>query len=268
MKKKIYTLMLAAASFVALSSCGDDEVSVSEVKLSSSAASMFTGETVSLTVEVFPLDAENKNIEWSSSNEEVVTVDADGKLTALTPGAATITVTAQDNGTTATCAVTVKNGYVYDTERNEILEGVYGNYTEGATGSGYQFWFYTNNEEDGIFDGAADYIWIDIPNEMMGETFELTEEQLYDWGWWIAYADKGADRYYEGFGDSGQMEDVDGGTMRADIVGENKFRVKFDVTFTDGKKLKGEFFGELPEDRSYYGGRTGGRQSAEKKGNF
>jgi hypothetical protein len=269
MKKRIYTLMFAAASVLAVSSCGDDDVvSVSEVKLSSATVALFTGETASLTVEVLPLDVENKNITWSSSNETIVTIDAEGKLTAVAPGVATITATAQDNGVTGSAEVTVKNGYVFDSQRKEIIEGVYADYTEGETGNGFQFWFYANAEEDGVFDEANEYIYIDIPNEMMGQTFELTEEQLYDWGWWIAYDDKDSEVYYEGFGDIGQMEDVASGTMRADIIAANKFRVKFDVTYTDGKKLKGEFFGELPEDKSYYGGRTGGRKAAEKRGNF
>jgi hypothetical protein len=204
MKRKIYTLMFAAASVFAISSCSDEEVS--EVKLSSGAIALFTGETSTLTAEVLPSDADNKNLEWSSSDVAIVTVDAEGNLVATGPGTATITAKAQDNGRMATCEVTVKNGFVFDTERKEIVEGVYGNYTDGPTGSGYQFWFYTNNEEDGIFDEAAEYIWIDIPNEMMGETFELTQEQLYDWGWWIAYELQNAERYYEGFGDEGEIE--------------------------------------------------------------
>ena len=44
---------------------------------------------------------------WTSDNEEVVTVDASGLLTAVSNGTATVTVTS-DNGVTAQCHVTVK----------------------------------------------------------------------------------------------------------------------------------------------------------------
>jgi hypothetical protein len=265
MKRKIYTLMFTAAGFFALTSCGDEDVS--EVKLSSEAVTLFTGETLSLTAEVLPADADNKNIDWSSSNEAVVTVDAQGNLAAVAPGVATVTAKAQDNGRQAICEVTVKNGFVFDTERKEIVEGAYGDYTNGPTGDGFRFWFYTNEEDDGAFESADEYVWIDIPNEMMGETFELTEEKLYDWGWWIVYEVKNPERYYFGFGEEGEMENVQSGTMRADVIGENKFRVVFDVKFTDGKTLKGAFTGELPADTGDSGGRKGGRTSRAGKGN-
>ena len=45
---------------------------------------------------------------WKSSNAAVATVDAAGKVTAVKAGEATITVTTEDGGKTATCKVTVK----------------------------------------------------------------------------------------------------------------------------------------------------------------
>jgi hypothetical protein len=55
---------------------------------------------------VQPDNATNKNVTWSSSNPGVATVN-NGTVTAVTAGSATITVTTQDGGKTATCAVTV-----------------------------------------------------------------------------------------------------------------------------------------------------------------
>lgn len=61
-----------------------------------------------LTATIAPADATNKNVAWTSSDEAVATV-ADGMLTAVKAGAATITVTTEEGGHMATCAVTVTN---------------------------------------------------------------------------------------------------------------------------------------------------------------
>ena len=45
---------------------------------------------------------------WKSSDAAVATVDANGKVTAVKAGEATITVTTEDGGKTATCKVTVQ----------------------------------------------------------------------------------------------------------------------------------------------------------------
>ena len=59
-----------------------------------------------LSVIYNPTDADNKNVEWSSSDNTVVSVDANGKVTAKKPGVATITVDAGNN-ITDTVIITV-----------------------------------------------------------------------------------------------------------------------------------------------------------------
>ncbi|MGE5371616.1 MAG: Ig-like domain-containing protein [Solirubrobacterales bacterium] len=63
------------------------------------------GET--LTATVAPETAGNKNIVWSSNNNTVATVDTTGLVTPHAPGKATITVTTENGGKTASCEVTV-----------------------------------------------------------------------------------------------------------------------------------------------------------------
>lgn len=65
------------------------------------------GNTIYLTATVLPSDATNKEIDWSSDNEAVATVDQYGKVTANGNGTATITVITKDQSKTATCAITV-----------------------------------------------------------------------------------------------------------------------------------------------------------------
>ena len=64
------------------------------------------GATATLSATVVPADATNKQVTWSSTNTAVAIVE-NGTVTAVSGGAATITVTTEDGNHTATCEVTV-----------------------------------------------------------------------------------------------------------------------------------------------------------------
>ena len=83
-------------------------ISVTGVSLNQSALTLTEDGTAQLTATVEPANATNKGVTWSSDDETVATVDANGKVTAVAPGTATITVTTADGNKTATCTVTVK----------------------------------------------------------------------------------------------------------------------------------------------------------------
>ncbi len=82
-------------------------VSVTGVRLNTNSVNLTVGNTATLTATISPENATNKSVTWSTSNDEVVTV-VDGVVTAVGAGTATITVTTQDGGFKAECAVTVK----------------------------------------------------------------------------------------------------------------------------------------------------------------
>ena len=85
----------------------DDDVPVTGVTISGEPTEpLMVGETHTLSATVQPVDASNKRVTWSSSDEEVVTVSS-GLLTAVGAGEATITVTTADGGKTDTCTITV-----------------------------------------------------------------------------------------------------------------------------------------------------------------
>lgn len=54
----------------------------------------------------------NRDVVWSSDNENAIKVDASGKLTAVGKGKATITATDTATGDTAKCEVTVKYSFI------------------------------------------------------------------------------------------------------------------------------------------------------------
>jgi uncharacterized protein YjdB len=84
-----------------------EAIPVSSVSVSPSSLALKVGESRNVTATVLPADATNKAITWSSDNPDVATVNNAGKVTGLAVGTATITVSTEDGGKTATCAVTV-----------------------------------------------------------------------------------------------------------------------------------------------------------------
>jgi len=61
-----------------------------------------------LTATILPVEATNKNVVWTSSDDAVATVDENGKVTAKAAGTAVITVTTMQNGYKASCRVQVR----------------------------------------------------------------------------------------------------------------------------------------------------------------
>ena len=80
---------------------------VTSVTLDKTSCDLLVDETIQLVATVNPGIAANKNVTWTSSNNNVATVDANGLVTAKSAGNATITVTTADGGKTATCIVNV-----------------------------------------------------------------------------------------------------------------------------------------------------------------
>ena len=86
----------------------DTKVEVKEIVLNETELEIRTGDEKTLVATVLPEDATDKSVTWSSSDEDVATVDANGKVTGVGAGEATITVTSNsDNTVTETCSVKV-----------------------------------------------------------------------------------------------------------------------------------------------------------------
>lgn len=74
--------------------------------LSQSTASLPKGSEITLSAEITPADATDKNVNWSSSDSSIASVDSSGKVTANNVGTVIITATTTE-GLTASCQVTV-----------------------------------------------------------------------------------------------------------------------------------------------------------------
>ena len=92
---------------------GSGTVLVTGVTLDKTALTLYTKQNPGfavLTATVEPEDATDQTVSWSSSNPAVAKVDGNGRVTAVSPGSAIITVTTADDGRKASCTVTVETG--------------------------------------------------------------------------------------------------------------------------------------------------------------
>lgn len=81
-------------------------IPVTSVELNKTTLNMKVGDTETLVATVKPDNATDKTVTWTSSDASIASVDANGKVTAIKDGTATITARAGEKS--ATCSVTVK----------------------------------------------------------------------------------------------------------------------------------------------------------------
>ena len=86
----------------------DDEVT--SVVLNQTELTMKPDDTIQLTATVYPANATNKKVEWTSSNDDVAMVTDEGFVLAMAEGEADITATSAENSSIkAVCHIKVEN---------------------------------------------------------------------------------------------------------------------------------------------------------------
>ena len=101
-----------------------DYIHVSSIGISQANATFYIGESLTLTAELKPSNVTYNTIEWVSSDNNVVTVSENGRVTAVGKGEAT--VTAKSDGKEATCHFTVLvplTGLSFDQSSMELFNG-------------------------------------------------------------------------------------------------------------------------------------------------
>ena len=117
------------------------------------AAEMCVGDELKLNVTAEPADA-NKKVTWSSSDESVATVSANGTVKAVRMGVATITATSIDGSCTDTCQIIVnkeKEWALYE-DFNDALEGWQ---ILDMDGDGYTWELIDESSGLGIYEGSG-----------------------------------------------------------------------------------------------------------------
>lgn len=115
--KTILCLFLCLSVLMSFTACdmadeqgnSSESIPVTSVSINQADLELVLEGTVQLTVNVFPMDASNATVSWSTSNDTIATVSDSGLVTGLAKGTVTITVTTADGGFTASLYITVKD---------------------------------------------------------------------------------------------------------------------------------------------------------------
>ena len=88
-------------------------IPVTGISLNKVSTNLTVGDTETLFTAITPSNATNQNVTWISGNPAVATVSADGAVTGISAGTATIMVATKDGGYQAICAVTVSPDVIH-----------------------------------------------------------------------------------------------------------------------------------------------------------
>ncbi|AFV00461.1 Ig-like domain-containing protein [Simiduia agarivorans] len=138
--------------------------------------SISVGGSVDLNETVSPTNATNKTVSWSSANTGVATVNSSGVVSGQSAGNATITVTSQDGGFTASCSVAVTNNQPPQTGYRYLMLYGYGTVLNDTTiqqihwmVNGYSYpdpklTWNTKSQVTSSTNGTNDYAAYDVTN--------------------------------------------------------------------------------------------------------
>jgi len=104
--KNLFTIIAVAILLLIVTIGCKKDKNVTNVTLDKTEITLAVGKTATLTARVYPEDATNKTVSWTSSNSAVADIFG-GVITAKEVGTTTITVITEDGNYTATCIVTV-----------------------------------------------------------------------------------------------------------------------------------------------------------------
>ena len=82
---------------------------VTNISVSLDSSSIYVGSSTGANATITPDDADNQNVEWSSSNEDVATVNNKGIVTGVSQGTANIIATSAENSTISAYATITVN---------------------------------------------------------------------------------------------------------------------------------------------------------------
>jgi len=135
---KLHELILSVfiVALISFVSCEKEEefIKVTDISININSVIIVEGDTLMINALVVPSNASNKNLSWSSSNDNIVTVDNSGLISAKNVGEATITVSTQDGNSSAVVSIKVIESWI-SLSQNVIESSLNGGTYEVSLGS-------------------------------------------------------------------------------------------------------------------------------------
>ena len=114
-------------------------ISVTEIQINEKINNLDIGESKNLSVSISPYDANDKNVTWKSSDENIATVSSKGEVIAKKSGIVNITATSSNGKTNNN--FTNNNNTVINKEKESSASGLGGAIALGALGGGGYYLF-------------------------------------------------------------------------------------------------------------------------------
>lgn len=193
-----------------------------------------TGISTQIIPTIWPMDAMNQGLTYTTSDASVATVDENGLVTIIgTDGQVIITATSPDGvdgDISASLTIDISTNETFKIGENDHII------------SGFKVFKYETYYLMYVNFNADAEIRVTIPTEMIDTAFPLTDEQRYSYNWYFFFYD---DTYY-GFGGGTEVDlaYLDSGIIYAADLGDENFILSFNVTDNDGSVIKGIFSGK------------------------
>ena len=132
-------------------------ISVSSVTVSPGSGTIYSGgtngKTIQLTANVLPANAGDKTVSWATSNPSFATVSSSGLVTAVGPGTATITATANDgSGQSGSATINVVAKAIASLAKSGVASKLDYNIGETFDPTGLTFTATYNNGDTAVID--------------------------------------------------------------------------------------------------------------------
>ena len=98
----------------------DGPITVKELRMLNQSMNIKVAESAKITATVYPTNATNKNVIWTSSNEDVATVTNEGIVTGVNAGRAIITAKTEDGNFEQKCELVVMSNDYYITLSKDV----------------------------------------------------------------------------------------------------------------------------------------------------
>ncbi len=144
------------------------------LKLNYTSLTLSAGSVKTLTAELSPTPLYKDGVTYKSSDTKVAVVDTSGNITAISPGKATVTVTAKDGSKiTAKCTVTVNPAKVKDVKTGKLTASsaeITWSKAQGATG--YKVYKYNSSTKKYVSLGTTTKLTYTDKTAKIGETLK------------------------------------------------------------------------------------------------
>ena len=209
-KQLSFPLLLSLLLLLSFSCQSDDiEIPITNLELALSADYMEVGQTDTINLAISPQDATNKDYIYSSTDESIAKVSADGVVKGIAPGKIVIKVTTSD-GFSASKTVQIVRWTYYFSEKNVSVRPVAVDRDDKVWSGGIELTSIAKNNMQEVKTNISRVSAIAVSNEERWFGTENSGIWKYDGAKWTNYTESNSDLPYNSINPNAMMVDEKG----------------------------------------------------------